>query len=939
MSSRSSVFTFTFALVLAALPAIAQEVTGTLYGKVTDESGLAVPGATITVTSPQLIKDAEVRVTGERGTYRVPALPPGTYSVKAEVAGFQTVTYADIVLQAGSSIGVDFVLKLSPVEETVTVTGESPLVDVKSAQTMRTVLSEVVENIPIGRRFSDLITTAAGVLDSEYGFAPAQTVHGSSVRDNLFNVDGAGANDTTVGYMSMDVPYDIMEEVQITTGGISAEFGQASGAVFNFITKSGGNDLHGGANLYLENDGLQWDNLTEELVAQGLQKGTKVTKNLEYGFTLGGPILRDRVWFFGNLRWFDRELTRPDFPALDPTVDERHGFVKITSQLAAKTKIHGSYTKVNRDEYPSNANFSTNDAPETWQRGLRDQQIFQLSLNQVFTASTYLEAQLSQTLVDLDSEQANNQPGYFDIVTGLNTGGWTGTAGKTFQRDKRTIKVNLSHFREQGWGGSHSFKLGYYSEFSPFARVRDIASDLHYRLRSGQAYRVRLYNTPRTPRTNVSLSSAYLQDEWTLDRLTLNLGLRLEWTEGWQPEQESGGGRWFPVERFPEQRNQIDWFNAAPRLGLVWDLRGNQQTTLKLSYGRYYNALLNQHVLAANRGQAGYQEFDWLDRNNDFVFQPGEQGTLRSDTRASLDDFDPNLRQPYVDAVHVGVEQQVGTDFVISAAGIYKRERQIMETVNASQPFSAYNALTVTNPLDGQPMTIFALDPAFQSVQRVRILTNPNDPLPLERDYYGLELVFRRRMRDGYQFQGSINLGRSEGNIGNSFGQSSGLASVYDTPNTLINADGPLDLDAPFALKLMTTFKAPYDILLSAFYTGISGFPIKPPEDFPTDIPGTYTVRFTRTDHPAIIVEPNIDVAGDPRGTHRFDFRHKLSLRVEKQVNLGKAKLGLLADLFNLLNISSVTAVQIQRFGHPNFLKPAIIETPRSVRLALRVNF
>lgn len=451
----------TSALLLAVGSTPAQEVTGTLYGKVIDESGLPVPGATITITSPQLIKGAEVRVTTERGTYRVPSLPPGTYTVKAEMQGFQTVSYPDVVLKAGSSIGVDFALKLTPLEETVTVTGESPLVDVKSAQTMRTVSNEVVENIPIGRRFSDLITTAAGVLDSEYDFAPAQTVHGGSVRDNLYNVDGAGANDTTVGYMSMDIPYDIMEEVQITTGGISAEFGQTSGAVFNFITKSGGNAFHGGVNLYLEDDALQWDNLTDELIAQGIQQGTKVTKNLRYGFTFGGPVLRDRVWFFGNLRWFDREMTRPDFPALNPTVTERHGFVKITSQIAAKTKVHGSFTNVDREEYPSNANFSTNGAPETWERGLRDQNIVQFSLTQVLATSTFFEAQFSQALVDLDSEHANNESGYFDIVTGLNSGGWTGTSGKTFTRDKRTLKANLSHFRDD-WGGTHNFKLGYY---------------------------------------------------------------------------------------------------------------------------------------------------------------------------------------------------------------------------------------------------------------------------------------------------------------------------------------------------------------------------------------------------------------------------------------------------------------------------------------------
>jgi hypothetical protein len=337
------------------------------------------------------------------------------------------------------------------------------------------------------------------------------------VRDNVSNVDGANVNENTVGYTFTDVPFDIIEEVQITSGGISAEFGQASGAVFNFITKSGGNELHGGGNIVVRGDRLQWSNLSDELRAQGLTTGTGVKKDLDYGFVLGGPIRRDRVWFLGNLRWLDLEQTRPDFPARNPTVDELQGFLKITSQLTPRTTLQGSYTHRDYEEFPSNASFTRNAAPETWSFAARYQKIIYLSLTRVLSDSTYLDAKLAQTLQKTASNFPNaDRTGYQDVATGLFSGGWTGPRSDYPHREKRNIKAGLSHFREQGWGGSHNLKAGFETEFAPLWRQFDLVDDTFHLLRNGQPYRVRLYNTPLLQGRHVSRQAAYVQDEWTL---------------------------------------------------------------------------------------------------------------------------------------------------------------------------------------------------------------------------------------------------------------------------------------------------------------------------------------------------------------------------------------------------------------------------------------
>ena len=252
------------ALLLGAGTAFTQDLTGTFYGEVTDDQGLAIPGATVTLTSPSHIQ-TETRVTGARGDYRVPLLSPGTYTVTVELPGFQTVTFEGVALNAGNDIALDATLSPSGVEEMVTVIGEAPLVDVRSNQAMRTLDVDLIENIPLGRTYSDLLVSMPGVLDSEYSFTPTQTVHGSSPRDNLFNIDGAGMNDTTVGYISTEIPIDMIEEVQVTTGGISAEFGMSLGGVFNFVTKSGGNEFSGTLNGYYQGEETEFSNLTPEL--------------------------------------------------------------------------------------------------------------------------------------------------------------------------------------------------------------------------------------------------------------------------------------------------------------------------------------------------------------------------------------------------------------------------------------------------------------------------------------------------------------------------------------------------------------------------------------------------------------------------------------------------------------------------------------------------
>ena len=936
--------------LLASGTLAAQESTGTLYGTVTSQDGARVPGATVTVSSPQLIGGAQVRVTGQQGTYRVPFLGPGTYSVKFELPAFQTLTRTDIVLSAGAQLAIDAVLQLSGVEETVTVTGESVLIDLKGAQTTRIIDERLLLNIPTGRSYADAILLAPGTTSDTYERAPLQSVHGQSVRNNLYNIDGAYATDNTTGYAIQNIPFETIAELQMTTTGISAEYGQATGAVFNIITKSGGNDLNGAVQYYLLNDSLQSDNLSDDLVAQGITQGSVVEKEQQFGGNLGGPIMKDKVWFFGHYqnRVFDK--TNPAFTAGVPRIDDREYFFKVTSQVTSAVQLIGSYSDRTFEQNPANASFGTNDDSRTWDRLVAPHKIGILGATWVMNESTFIEARVSKAATRFDRQykdadgtfvakrtSPSTQLGYQDIATGVLSGGYTRAEGKFWKRDNMNYRASISHFNDD-LAGTHNLKAGFDALFNPILWTRSRPGALLHRLRNGQPHRIRLYNTPNKTANEYTRYAGYIQDEWSPgDRMTLSLGVRLEWTEGWLPAQQGGGGPWgFPVIDYPEQRNLVDVFSASPRFGLVYDLTGTGRSSLKVSYGRYYERLRG----SINPNTPDFQELDWNDLNGDLVFQDGEQGTLRRNLRSFQRSFDPDLRQPYVDAFSAAVEWQLGDDVSFSVTGVYKAERDITATMFADvdSVFDGFIPISVVNPLDGQTLTIFTLDPALQGVSRPTFLTNPTDP-DHYRDYKGVEFVARKRMRNRWQFLGSLNLSRATGTIGNNF---SGRTD-FTNPNALISYVGPLSLDTPVQLKLQGTYQAPHGIFLSAFYNGLSGYPTS---DRSTFAPGTQTrilgspvVRFTRAENPQIVAESFIDVAGKPRGTDRFEYRHLLSFRVEKQFEMGQWKLGLIADVFNLFNINEILAVQSLRFGHPNFLKPSVIETPRAFRLGVRVGF
>jgi hypothetical protein len=921
----------------------------------------------VVAASPQLLGGQDTRTTNEQGAFRFPALPPGLYTLTFELSGFRGIQRERINLQAGQSIGIDAEMSLAQIQESLTVVGEAPVIDTRSSALVNRVDLATMENVPVAREFTQLLNIMPGITNANYDFAPVNNVHGSTARQNQYALDGVNTNDPVTNTTSTTLPPDAFQEVQVTTAGISAEFGDAGGGVFNYVTKSGGDQFSGGANFYYQGEKLESDNVSDELRAAGLSSTSGFDNITDGGLTLGGPIARERMWFVNNYRYVDMAERRADFSAPLDTTDHTY-FFKGTARVTDAHRLEASfyYRDYLNFPYTAVASFANSGDPRVWTGVEKNNYHIAPSWQSVLTDRLLLNVRASSTIFQLLATNPNNDgsPMYSDAATGVFTGGDTHNFGDN-RRNRHAVKGDLSYFRDDWMGGSHNLKLGlewgrepsWAERFVQGARGENElvgcserclseSPDTEHRLFNGAPFRVRLYNSPLLQAQENRTFSAYLQDQWVAgDRVTLNLGVRMDHVSGGLPEAYAGPGRWQERIDYPEQLGLIKITTVAPRLGASWDIAGDRRSVVKVSGGRFYNQFNTSYVGTVTPAGLGYREFDWTDGNGDMVYQIGEEGLLRADTRpnpAQLPALDPDLKNMYTDVYTLGFERALNPSVSLAVTGVIKRDGDIIGTINANVPWSSYNPVTVVNPLNGQPMTIYTLRTQFQGIAGQTVLTNPgnrpDETVALERKYDGVEVVARRRMQNGYQWETSYVWGRGLGNVSNAFG--GGSSSVaYANPNDFINRYGDLQMGPRHQFKALGAWMAPAGIVLSGYLQALSGIPVTNSISGTGSVAGATTVRFFRTDYPEIQSETFIDVAVEPAGTHRFDPQVTLDLRAEKAFSVRNNRIAAVLDVFNALNGGTVIQVNQLRLDHPLFNVPARLQLPRQIRIGLRWTF
>lgn len=802
----SAAITTLLILIVASVSgaAPAQETFGALNGVVSDNSGAAMPGAAVTITNKGTNRTI-TGTTGANGSYFIRNIEPGRYSVKFERPGFRTTEFSDVAILVGQTVKLDPRLEVASVETAVSVIESAPVLDTQSSLVARNVTAEEIELLPKTRTFQYFAKTAPSVNEGEIegGFQ----VNGASGSENSFNIDGVTTNSVIAGHSRQNAPFEYLQEVQIKTAGIDAEYGGALGGVISAITRSGGKEFHGEAHFYFGGSGLGAApmrrlnlNPADDRTVTFVQDNKEKERTYEPGFSLGGPIKQDLLYFFTawSPRWRTVERDYLFGNGKDPDTLRQEqtymsGFNKLsiepTSRIRSSftylwtpTKSNGSFLALNgagpnwdsrskaasqankvrgffqpQSNYSGNIDFVLRHNIVLGARGgyfwdnYKDAGIPDLSPVEYRTSSVGLAG------VPEDLQQGT---GFSNIprvifnrhdlttrayaqadlaVTGRWFGGHNLKAGASLQKSVNNVA--------RGYGGGGYVEIYWDSTFpSSPTGIEDRGTYGYYR-----ALEVGTIGT-----AGASIKSAYLQDHWTIHpRLTLNIGIRAE------------------EEQIPSFRRDIKdlaidfgWGDKlAPRLGASWDVLGTGQVKVYGSYGRYYDWTkyeLSRGVFGGDIQRVWYRSLDTTDVFSlSFQNRPGRDLWLRTgesfrDERIPSFgelDIDPEIKPMGQDQFMAGIDYQWNSDTVIGARYVHN---QLLRTIeDLGRLIEGSEIYTFGNPGEGlvrqDAFPYTATPPGFDYPKAVR-------------RYDAVEFTVTRRMASGWFGSASYTWSRLYGN-------------------------------------------------------------------------------------------------------------------------------------------------------------------------------
>ena len=965
----------------------AQETTGDIIGTIISSDGLGLPGVTVTVTNPETGLERS-SVSSPVAEYRFLALPPARYRLTAGLGGFKTVTRS-VSVELGRTTTTDIEMQLGAFEDVVEVTGEAPLVDVKSTVSGITVDSdELTARLPISRDVTRVAMLAPATIDADPRFGaqdggvantPGQNVPvvaGASLAENSYIVNGLNITSFRQMIGSSYVPMEFVDEVQVKTGGYEAEFGRATGGVINLVTKSGTNTLRGGVSLYWNPEDLQENEPdTFQRDSDGNlhlrhANSNEERSSLEANASLGGPLVSDRLFFFAFVRysdWSRLDMEESNLARRGEAADPYWGG-KLDWNITSSHRLEGTFISdwTEIDESFFDVDPETGVVGDLTETGYsqRGGDSWVLKYSGIFRDNLLLSAQGGVNPFERTSRSSADDvcPNAYDTRTDIwePLGCWVNWYPGTDSDERAAYRIDLDWLI-----GRHSLRAGVDAETNTSFSDSQYSGGVYYRYyvngTEGEPYwfdhlpwdqeLVRVQHYSVSDSYDVISNAAYVQDSWSITpSLTLNLGLRWERFESENPLGQT----------FMEVNDQV-----APRIGAIWDVAGDGTSKVYASFGVYHLPMSTHPAIFFAGGE--YFDEGWYplvgginpddgspeDLGDELDYDVFLDGAV-PDSREALDsDFDPMSQSELI----LGYERLIGDTWSVGVRGVARRFNEVIEDITIAKAlwevygverlgpdelgdYSLFGTYRLTNPgsdfsgwydLDGDG----ELDPIYLTAEQ---LGYPE----AERTYYAVELTARRRYADRWMVQGSYTWSHLYGNYSGLANADYGpenpwryMGRTFDVAALMDHASGDLPNDRRHNLKLFGTYAFDLGLQLSANAWYRSGRPVNGFGVHPTDPWAQlyYDSAFYNNGEPC------------PRGCGgRTDSVWALDLGVKYDWQWLGADWNVRVDAFNVTNNDSVELVD--EFAdnwtggpNPSYLMPWHHQTPRRVRLGFGVSF
>jgi hypothetical protein len=960
------------AVSLLATSAFAQgggaSSTGTINGKVTDASQAVLPGVTVTATSPALL-GPQVSVTNAEGSYRFPGVPPGTYTVTFELPGFSTVKNEGIEIRLGFTATLNVELKVASLQETVTVTGASPVIDTSTTRTQQNFKMEQLQSLPNARDMWALLAVTPSVMvnrvdvgGNRAGTQAGYTAYGLTGQVRVL-IEGINTTEGTGG-AGFYFDYASLEEAFLGTTGQTAEMPNP-GVQSQFIAKSGGNNFVGEYHLDWYNNSLQGKNLPASYLAPTAFNGTngsnairdganEILDYYDHDINAGGPIKKDKVWYFGTARAQQNKVAQPNFQ-FDKTFDTKLWNLvgKGTYQLNQRNKLIGYYQWGQKTQ-PNRLPFATYTykSPEQTFKQNSGSWVYKGEWNSTISDKLYFEARYGDFGY------------YFPLVTNSpdnffwhDTGALISEGAHQAQqldRDRAQYTAAATYFLDSS-KGSHTIKMGgellQEKSWEGYTSRRGGTSNIEQIYANGVSNQV-IFGIP-TARSVNSLSAHndllskaaldamgfFVNDTWATGRSTINLGLRYDRYHGWLPEQEVLGATVGPVTVVGKTQEEMSLYTMsnlfAPRLGYVYDLSGNGKTVIKANYGFYWHNPGVGISQNANPNIASKSAtYTWNDQascagciNGDKRWQPGEQSAApTAQALSGAIKLDPDIRAPYSHEASVWVERQVSQTMGARVGFVYKTQDDLItNNYQKDRPISVYT----------QPFTFVDLGlDGVRGTADDRNLTMYGIPgsvaAGLSTDQYVMNLPEFGRYKTIEVSTNKRYGNKWSASLGGAFTWLNDYPDNYpQTPNKYPDYQHGEDRTT-WSFKASGSYDAPYGIRLSPIFRHQSGVNFAREATIAAPAGSGLVVSGGGPNATRIHVEPananredNIWVF-DTRVERNFKFHQNLQFRG-------------FVDFFNITN--SHASETIGRATGLSYLKPALILAPRTMRLGFRVIF